>query len=321
MTTAHQRTSTSAFALPEHLAAKADPDLVAADDAHFAAIAAALGRRRAEDGSRLDALRRQPRGRGEYALTRDAEIRRLSSRLLLFQRFGLDLVLGRMVSSDSSGTTVYVGRAGLTDADGHRLLIDWRAPAAEPFFAATHAHPLGLASRRRYRWSHGRITDYWDEVFTTEGLSGGLQAHAALDDQSAFIASLGAHRTGRMRDVLGTIQAGQDAIIRASSRGALVVDGGPGTGKTVVALHRTAHLLYADERLRRHRGGLLVVGPHERLCRGRAALTRRGRGAHDDGARPAPGGGVGSRRGGSAGSRSEGSPRPGGRRGARGPAV
>ncbi|NUL45238.1 AAA family ATPase [Cellulosimicrobium funkei] len=263
VTTAHHRTSTSAFALPEHLAAKADPSLVADDDAHFAAIEAALRHRRAEDGGRLESLRRQPRGRGEYALERDAEIRRLSSRLLLLQQFGLDLVLGRMVSSDGHGSTVYVGRTGLTDGDGRRLLIDWRSPAAEPFFAATHAHPLGLSSRRRYRWSRGRITDYWDEVFTTDGLSGGPQAHAALDDQSAFIAGLGAHRTGRMRDVLGTIQADQDAIIRAGSRGALVVDGGPGTGKTVVALHRTAHLLYADERLRHHRGGVLVVGPHE----------------------------------------------------------
>ena len=94
---------------------------------------------------------------------------------------------------------------------------------------------MGLASRRRYRWTRGRITDYWDEVFTPDGLDGHA---AALDDQSAFIASLGSNRSARMRDVLGTIQADQDAIIRAGSRGALVVDGGPGTGKTVVALHR-----------------------------------------------------------------------------------
>ena len=91
-------------------------------------------------------------------------------------------------------------------------------------------------SRRRYRWSGGRIVDYWDEAFTEEG----LRHTAALDDQSAFIATLGGSRTPRMRDVLGTIQADQDAIVRADSRGALVVDGGPGTGKTVVALHRTA---------------------------------------------------------------------------------
>ncbi|MFZ0079237.1 MAG: RNA polymerase recycling motor ATPase HelR, partial [Trebonia sp.] len=121
------------------------------------------------------------------------------------------------------------------------------------------ANPMGLASRRRYRWTRGRISDYWDEVFTPDGLEG----HAALDDQSAFIASLGGSRSARMRDVLGTIQADQDAIIRAGSRGALVVDGGPGTGKTVVALHRTAYLLYSDPRLGHRRGGVLFVGPHQ----------------------------------------------------------
>ena len=117
---------------------------------------------------------------------------------------------------------------------------------------------MGLASRRRYRWTRGRISDYWDEVFSTAGFEG----HAALDDQSAFIASLGGSRSPRMRDVLATIQADQDAIIRAGSRGALIVDGGPGTGKTVVALHRSAYLLYSDPRLGHHRGGVLFVGPH-----------------------------------------------------------
>ncbi|MCW2572568.1 MAG: Superfamily and helicase-like protein, partial [Frankiales bacterium] len=97
-------------------------------------------------------------------------------------------------------------------------------------------------------------------VFTSEGFEG----HApALDDQSAFIASLGSNRSARMRDVLSTIQADQDAIIRAGSRGSLVVDGGPGTGKTVVALHRAAYLLYTDPRLGHHRGGVLFVGPHQ----------------------------------------------------------
>ncbi|MEV1205919.1 RNA polymerase recycling motor ATPase HelR, partial [Microbispora rosea] len=134
-----------------------------------------------------------------------------------------------------------------------------RSPAAEPFFGATHANPMGLASRRRYRWTRGRISDYWDEVFTPDGFDG----HAALDDQSAFIASLGGSRSPRMRDVLGTIQADQDAVIRAGSEGALVVDGGPGTGKTVVALHRSAYLLYSDPRLGHRRGGVLFVGPHQ----------------------------------------------------------
>ena len=175
------------------------------------------------------------------------------------RRFGLDLCLGHIVGADDS-EPVYVGRLGLTDITGRRLLLDWRSPAAEPFFGATHANPMGLASRRRYRWTRGRISDYWDEVFTPDGFAG----HSpALDDQSAFIASLGSNRSARMRDVLGTIQSDQDAIIRAGSHGALVVDGGPGTGKTVVALHRAAYLLYSDPRLGHHRGGVLFVGPHQ----------------------------------------------------------
>lgn len=252
--------TTAVFALPNRLAAKADPHLIAADEAHFAALAAALRERLTEDSQKLSELRRRPRGSGEYALERDADIRRLSSRSRLLERFGVDLALGQMVTT--AGETVYIGRMGMTDGAGRRLLVDWRSPAAEPFFAATHAQPKGLASRRRYRWTRGTVTDYWDEVFTVEGLSDAGR-RAALDDQSAFIASLGAHRTSRMWDVLGTLQADQDAIIRAGSRGALVVDGGPGTGKTVVALHRTAHLLYADESLRRGNGGVLFVGPHE----------------------------------------------------------
>src|SRR5690625_1137043 len=226
--------TTSAFDLPHDLAAKADPALIASDEAHFATIAAHLETTVADLTERLAAERRAPGGGGQEAMDRDLQIHRLSSRLRLLERFSLEVCLGRIVTDD--GGTRYIGRIGLMDGDGNPLLIDWRSPAAEPFFAATHARPMGLTSRRRYRWSDGRITDYWDEAFTAEELKRGT----ALDDQSAFIASLGASRTERMRDVLGTIQSDQDAIIRADSQGPLVVDGGPGTGKTVVALHRTA---------------------------------------------------------------------------------
>ncbi|MEV7282257.1 RNA polymerase recycling motor ATPase HelR [Streptomyces sp. NPDC093111] len=253
----HPRNS-SAFALPENLSAKADPELIAADERHFAAVARSLEESIAELSDSLDELRRAPGGLGREAMDRDNEIHRLTARLRALRRFGLDLCLGRIVPADDA-EPVYVGRLGLTDAEGRRLLIDWRSPAAEPFFAATHARPMGLASRRRYRWTGGRIGDYWDEVFTPEGFEG----HAALDDQSAFIASLGGNRSARMRDVLGTLQADQDAIIRAGSRGALVVDGGPGTGKTVVALHRSAYLLHSDPRLGHRKGGVLFVGPHQ----------------------------------------------------------
>lgn len=261
----------SAFALPAASAAKADVALVADDERHFAAIAATLARTVADLAERLDAARRAPGGRGTAALERDQEIHRLTARLRTLRRFGLDLCLGRTVPAEG-GEPVYVGRLGLTDADGRRLLVDWRSPVAEPFFGATHANPMGLTSRRRYRWTDGRVADYWDEVFVATGVSGGedglgalaaLAGHPALDDQSAFVASLAASRSDRMRDVLGTIQADQDAIIRESSRGTLVVDGGPGTGKTVVALHRTAYLLYSDPRLGHRRGGVLFVGPHQ----------------------------------------------------------
>ncbi|MCF3102123.1 AAA family ATPase [Streptomyces roseoverticillatus] len=249
--------TTSAFNLPDTLSLKADPTLIAGDEEHFEAIAECLEQSIAELSDRLDGLRRAPGGMGQQAMERDIEIHRLTARLRALRRFGLDLCLGHMVSADQP-EPVYVGRFGLTDSTGRRLLLDWRSPAAEPFFGATHANPMGLASRRRYRWTRGLISDYWDEVFTSDRFAG----HAALDDQSAFIASLGSSRSPRMRDVLGTIQADQDAIIRAGSRGALVVDGGPGTGKTVVALHRSAYLLYSDPRLGHRRGGVLFVGPH-----------------------------------------------------------
>ncbi|WP_022890069.1 RNA polymerase recycling motor ATPase HelR [Agromyces italicus] len=258
---------TTAFALPERLAAKAAPELIAADERHFAAIAASLDGQIAELTARLDEQRRARGGDGQAALERDLEIHRLTARLRLLRRFGFDLCLGRMVAAPEAQAgegggangdgVVYIGRLGLTDGDGEPLLIDWRAPAAEPFFGATHADPMGIVSRRRYRWTRGRISDYWDEAFTADAAGDGL----ALDDQSAFIASLGSSRSPRMRDVLGTIQSDQDAIIRASSRGPLVVDGGPGTGKTVVALHRAAYLLYSDRRLDARRGGVLFVGP------------------------------------------------------------
>jgi hypothetical protein len=250
--------TTSAFDLPDRLAAKADPALITRDEQHFAAIAESLEQSIADLSERLDAERMAPGGIGQEAMDRDMQIHRLTARLRMLRRFGLDLCLGRMVRAGNP-EPVHVGRLGLTDRAGRRLLIDWRSPAAEPFFGATHANPMGLTSRRRYRWTRGRISDYWDEVFTADGLEG----HAALDDQSAFIASLGGSRSARMRDVLGTIAADQDAIIRAGSRGALVVDGGPGTGKTVVALHRSAYLLYSDPRLGHRRGGVLFVGPHQ----------------------------------------------------------
>lgn len=245
-----------AFDLPDRLAAKAAPPLVAADEAHFAAIAAALADDLAEQSRRLEALLATRARIGQEARDRDDDVRRRSARLRLLARADADVCLGRMTPADGTGH-LYVGRLGLSDRDGRRLLLDWRSPAAAPFFAATRSEPLGLLARRRYRWSAGRVVDYWDELLVDDVEVDGL----ALDDESAFLAGLGAARSARMRDVLATIASDQDSAIRAGSDGATVVEGGPGTGKTVVALHRTAYLLHTDPRVTPGRGGVLVVGP------------------------------------------------------------
>lgn len=255
--------STSVFRLVDERVGKGAPALIAVDERHLGAITAELERTAADLTGRLAALRltRDTGAAGGEALVRDQEIHRLTARLTLLRRYGADLCLGRMVPT-GGGEPIYIGRMGLSDAGGRQLLVDWRSPAAAPFFGATLADPMDLASRRRYHWTRGRITDYWDEVFAAEELAD-PSGRVALDDQSAFIAGLSASRTSRMRDVLGMIAADQDAIIRAGADGARVVDGGPGTGKTVVALHRTAYLMYADRRLDRSRGGVLVIGPHQ----------------------------------------------------------
>jgi len=167
---------TTSFDLPDHRTPKADPTLIARDEQHFAAIAASLEQSIADLSARIDAERKAPGGIGQEAMDRDMQIHRLTARLRALRRFGVDLCLGHIFSADSP-EPVYVGRLGLTDSAGRRLLLDWRSPAAEPFFGATHANPMGLASRRRYRWTRGRISDYWDEVFTPDGFDG----HSALD--------------------------------------------------------------------------------------------------------------------------------------------
>lgn len=250
--------TSSPFALPEALAGKASPAIVGADEQHFLLVADHLERAVSVGEERLALIRLAPGGEGQAAMDRDLEVHRTVARLRTLRRFRLDLCLGRMVPAATPDAPVYIGRIGLRDDNGEHLLIDWRSPAAQPFFAATPAHPLGLLSRRRYRWNDGKVVDFWDEALGASDDPDSL----ALDNESALLASLGASRTGRMQDVLTTLQADQDEIIRASSRGPLVVDGGPGTGKTVVALHRAAYLLHEDPHLREGSGRLLVVGPH-----------------------------------------------------------
>src|SRR5690606_8419561 len=149
----------------------------------------------------------------------------------------------------------HVGRLGVRDAEYRPLLVDWRAPAAAPFYRATAVDRQEVARRRVIR-SFGRKVEEISDDLLNEEAAGKLP----VVGDGALMAALGRKRTGRMRDIVATIQSEQDAAIRAPGRGATLITGGPGTGKTVVALHRAAFLLYQD-RNRYEAAGILVVGP------------------------------------------------------------
>lgn len=164
------------------------------------------------------------------------------------------LVFGRLDHTDAE--IRYIGRIGVRDEEYEPLVIDWRARAAEPFYRATASNPMGVVRRRVLRCRNDIVIGIEDDL---------LDASAARDDlpvigEGALMAALKRARGNRMRDIVATIQAEQDEAIRADYRGVTVIAGGPGTGKTVVALHRAAYLLYSNRR-RFERGGILVVGP------------------------------------------------------------
>ena len=160
--------------------------------------------------------------------------------------------------------TLYIGRIGLRDDELEPRLIDWRAPAAHPFYAATPKDPNGLIRRRHIYTRNRAVTGVDNEVFDLARLS--EPDRQTLSGEAMLIASITAGRTGRMGDVVATIQAEQDRVIRAALQGVLVVQGGPGTGKTVAALHRAAYLLYTHRRTLERRG-VLVVGPNATFLR------------------------------------------------------
>jgi DNA helicase IV len=160
--------------------------------------------------------------------------------------------------------TLYIGRIGLRDDEHEPRLIDWRAPAAHPFYAATPKDPAGLIRRRHIYTRNRTVTGVDDEVFDLDRLS--EPERRSLSGEAMLIASITAGRTGRMGDVVATIQAEQDRVIRATLQGVLVVQGGPGTGKTVAALHRAAYLLYTHRRTLERRG-VLVIGPNSTFLR------------------------------------------------------
>ncbi|WP_203612400.1 RNA polymerase recycling motor ATPase HelR [Amycolatopsis sp. SID8362] len=211
--------------------------------------------------ARLDAERE--RVRAEYqaalggndlgAMERDVRVRALSREVRRLDVVDNGLCFGRLDAV--SGERSYIGRIGLFDEerDHEPVLLDWRAPAARPFYTATGANPEGMRRRRQFHTHRRDVVDFTDEDLGRPG--GDASGDAAL------LAAVNAPRGEGMRDIVATIQAEQDEIIRLDHPGVLVIEGGPGTGKTVVALHRVAYLLYTQrERMERH--GALVVGPN-----------------------------------------------------------
>lgn len=196
-------------------------------------------------------------GTHQARVERDAAMATTLRRLSALDIGQAALSFGRIDRED--GERFHVGRIGVDDDQHQALVVDWRAPVAEPFYRATAREPLGV-NRRRHFQSHGRvIVGLDDEIFDEALLSEGISKEAVVGE-GALLRSLGRERTGRMHDIVSTIQAEQDEAIRADRRGILLVTGGPGTGKTAVALHRAAYLLYTHRR-QLAGDGVLVVGP------------------------------------------------------------
>ncbi|MEX2255199.1 MAG: UvrD-helicase domain-containing protein [Acidimicrobiia bacterium] len=219
----------------------------------------------------LDAMREAARrvargysevGRGgthQARLERDVAADVTRRRLAALDIGDLPLCFGRL--DLHGGTDHHIGRVSVTDDDQNPVVIDWRAPVAEPFYRATAMEPMDVVRRRHFLTRPGEgsvLVGLDDEVFDQDAADA---ANLSVIGEGALLAALERARTGRMGDIVATIQAEQDEAIRAGIAGVLVVTGGAGTGKTAVALHRAAYLLYTHRR-RLENGGVLLVGPN-----------------------------------------------------------
>lgn len=213
---------------------------------------------RRRTGERLAATYRQPvTGTHQSRIERDAFAARDLARLARLSGVDGSLYFGALELDD--GELFRIGRVALADEHQEAVLLDWRAPAARPFYTATFARPEGVRRRRHVRSRQQRVLSVDDDILAGDDVPEDHQAVAS--GESALMATLREHRTGRMSDIVATIQTEQDRIIRAADTGVLVVQGAPGTGKTVAALHRAAYLLYTHrERLAER--GVLVIGPN-----------------------------------------------------------
>jgi DNA helicase IV len=243
-----------------------DPEAeLAAEQVYVTGLHQRLDEVRARTAARLEeslaTVPHNPQAIGE----REAQVELHTVRLVALDAAESGLCFGRLDRRDVD-VPRYIGRIGLFAEDGHEepLLVDWRAPAAQPFYTATPLHDLGVRRRRHIRTRGRTVVHIADETLDLNDPD--VAQRSGLAGESVLLAALNATRTGRMADIVRTIQAEQDRIIRADERGVLVVQGGPGTGKTAVALHRAAYLLYTH-RERLARSGLLIVGPSPTFLR------------------------------------------------------
>src|SRR5262245_25324646 len=203
-----------------------------------------------------------PGGTRQALIEREVGASEQARRLAQLNAVERGLAFGRI--DDAEGDTLYIGRLGLRDDEHASILVDWRARAARPFYAATAADPGSLVRRRHLRTRDRTVVGLDDEVFDLDRMS--EADRRGLVGEAALMTALARRRTGRMGEVVATIQTEQDRVIRSGLQGALVVQGGPGTGKTVAALHRAAYLLYTYRDVLERRG-ILVIGPNTTFLR------------------------------------------------------
>src|SRR3954452_11031152 len=237
------------------------PSDIQSEQAHIDRAYARLDAMRAAAIARRDEVIGNSQGGTHQAREeRDVIVRTALARLDQLRLGDESLSFGRI--DRTTGERFYIGRLAISDVDREPLIVDWRAPVAEPFYRATGRHPMGLSRRRHFITDGRKVLGIEDELLDLDA----MPDESTLAGEGALLAALERSRSGAMRDIVGTIQAEQDDIIRAPMPGVLVVQGGPGTGKTAVALHRAAYLLYTY-RFPLERQGVLVVGPNPLFLR------------------------------------------------------
>ncbi|MCC3762147.1 ATP-binding domain-containing protein [Glycomyces sp. TRM65418] len=232
------------------------------EQARLNGLYARLDRLRDEAAERLDESRRKHVENEQERSQRDAETHLHRRRIAQLDAVEEGLCFGRL---DYIGdeAPMYLGRIGVHAEGGEQLLVDWRSEAGRRFYLATAAAPAGVRRRRHLHTRGRRIRSVNDEVLDLEAAG---ESGSSIGSEGALMAALDAARTGTMQDIVATIQAEQDRIIRAPLEGVMIVDGAPGTGKTAVALHRAAYLLY-EHREQLKRRGVLIIGPGKQFLR------------------------------------------------------